>query len=126
MRRGIQNAVVDTILLVVFVPSPVLYFVLPSGGRGAGTFLSVQRSTWATVHDYAGLLFIALLVLHLVLHYRYLRHLDRHLAGSRGTSEGEGIGGSRIAAARGLQLRAAVRSSPNARAPLGPSIIHHA
>ncbi|HIH02795.1 MAG TPA: DUF4405 domain-containing protein [Methanoregulaceae archaeon] len=90
MRRGIQNAVVDTILLVVFVPSLVLYFVLPSGGRGAGTFLSVQRSTWATVHDYAGLLFIALLVLHLVLHYRYLRHLDRHLAGSRGTSEGEG------------------------------------
>ena len=59
----------------------VLFFVLPSGGRGAGTFLSVHRSIWASVHDYAGLLFIALLVLHLVLHYRYLRHLDRHIAG---------------------------------------------
>jgi hypothetical protein len=94
MRRGIQNAVVDTLLLIVFVPSLVsalvLFFVLPSGGRGAGTFLSVQRSTWATVHDYTGLLFIALLVLHLVLHYRYLRHLDWHLAGPRGTSEGKG------------------------------------
>jgi hypothetical protein len=85
MRRGIVNAVVDTAMLIVFVPSLVsalvLYFALPSGGRGGGVFLSVQRSTWSTLHDYTGLLFIALLVLHLVLHYRYLRHLDRHLAG---------------------------------------------
>jgi hypothetical protein len=84
MRRGFANAVVDIALLVVFVPTIVsalaLFFILPSGGRNAGTFLSVPRSTWTTVHDYAGLLFIALLVLHLVLHYRYLRHLDRHLA----------------------------------------------
>jgi hypothetical protein len=80
MRRGFANAVVDIALLVVFVPTLVLFFILPSGGRNAGTFLSVPRSSWTTVHDYAGLLFIALLVLHLVLHYRYLRHLDRHLA----------------------------------------------
>ncbi len=89
MRRGIVNAVVDAALLIVFVPSLVsalvLFFVLPSGGRGAGTFLSVERSVWVTVHNYTGLLFIALLVLHLVLHYRYLRHLDRHLAGPSGT-----------------------------------------
>jgi hypothetical protein len=47
----------------------------------------VQRSTWVTLHDYAGLLFIALLVLHLVLHYRYLRHLNRHIAGSCGAQD---------------------------------------
>jgi hypothetical protein len=92
MRRGTANAVVDTFLLIVFVPSLisalVLFIVLPSGGgRDGGTFLSVQRSTWATVHDYAGLLFIALLVLHLVLHYRYLRHLNRHLAMPSGVQE---------------------------------------
>jgi hypothetical protein len=82
-----MNAVVDVALLVVFVPSLVsalvLFFVLPSGGgRGGAAFLSIPRSTWATLHDYAGLLFIALLVLHLALHYRYLRHLDRHLGRS--------------------------------------------
>jgi hypothetical protein len=92
MRRGSMNAVVDTAMLIVFVPSfvsaLVLFLALPSGGgRGGDTFLSVQRSTWATVHDYAGLLFIALLVLHLVLHYRYLRHLDRHIAWSGGMQE---------------------------------------
>ncbi len=96
MRRGTVNAVVDTSLLVLFVPAAisalVLFFALPSGGGSGGSavFLSVQRSTWLTVHNYTGLLFIALLILHLVLHYRYLRHLDRHLAGSRGTSEGKG------------------------------------
>ncbi len=96
MRRGTVNAIVDTILLVLFVPSLisalVLFFVLPSGGRGGGSavFLSVERSVWVTVHNYTGLLFIVLLIVHLALHYRYLRHLDRHLAGSRGTSEGKG------------------------------------
>ena len=96
IRLGTVNAVVDTLLLVLFVPSLVsalvLFFVLPSGGRGGGlgVLLSVERSTWAAVHDYAGLLFIALMVLHLVLHYRYLRHLDRHLAGPRGTTEEKG------------------------------------
>ena len=96
MRRGTVNAVVDTVLGILFVPSLVsalvLFFVLPSGGRsgGSGVFLSVERSVWATVHNYTGLLFIALLILHLVLHYRYLRHLNRHLPGSRGTSEEKG------------------------------------
>ena len=92
MRAGTANAVVDTALLVVFVPtllsSLVLFFVLPSGGgRGGATFLSVPRWSWETMHDYMGLLFIAVMVLHLVLHYRYLRHLNRHLAGPRETTK---------------------------------------
>jgi hypothetical protein len=94
MRRGTANAVVDIVLGILFVPSLisalVLFFALPSGGRDAGTFLSVQRAVWVTVHNYTGLLFIALLIVHLALHYRYLRHLNRHLAGSRGTTEGKG------------------------------------
>ena len=96
MHRGTMNAVVDLALGILFVPSLVsalvLFFVLPSGGRsgGSGVFLSVGRSVWVTVHNYTGLLFIALLILPLVLHHRYLRHLNRHLAGPRGTSEGKG------------------------------------
>ncbi len=95
MRTGTVNAVVDSLLLVLFVPSLVsalvLFFVLPSGRHGGGpnVFLSVERSTWAAVHDYAGFLFIALVVLHLVLHYRYVRHLDRHLIGGPSGTTGE-------------------------------------
>jgi hypothetical protein len=96
MRRGTMNAIVDTILGILFVPSLisalVLFFVLPSGGQGgeSAVFLSVERSVWVTVHNYTGLLFIAFLIVHLVLHYRYLRHLDRHVAGSsRRPSGGE-------------------------------------
>jgi hypothetical protein len=95
MRRGTVNAVVDAILGILFVPTLVsalvLFFALPSGrgGGGSGDFLSVERSVWVTVHDYTGLLFIALLIVHLVLHHRYLRHLDRHLAGPGGASGGK-------------------------------------
>jgi hypothetical protein len=81
-RQRLREPLLLALIVPSFVSALVLFFVLPSCGHGGGAndFLSVGQSTWAIVHDGAGLLIIALMALHLVLHYPYLRHLDRHLA----------------------------------------------
>ena len=91
MRLVTVNATVDLLALIAFIPTfftgAVLLWVLPSGnggflGRGgfssgANVFLGVNRQIWVNVHDVWSMLFTLLLVLHLVLHWRYFRNIDR-------------------------------------------------
>jgi hypothetical protein len=96
MRRITINALVDIGCLITFIPSLisglVLYLVLPEGGgRGSGwaTYLSIPRNQWVAMHDYTSLLFAALLILHLLLHWKFFRNINRILAGKEndGTEE---------------------------------------
>ena len=82
MKRITINALVDIGCLITFIPSLisglVLYFVLPSGGGpGSGwtTYLSIARNQWVTMHNNSSLLFAALLIIHLVLHWMYFRNI---------------------------------------------------
>jgi preprotein translocase subunit SecG len=91
MRLVTINATVDLLALIVFIPSfitgAVLLWVLPSGdggffGRGglasgANIFLGLHRQTWVNIHDVTSMFFTILLVLHLFLHWRYFRNIDR-------------------------------------------------
>jgi hypothetical protein len=96
MRRITINALVDIGCLITFIPSLisglVLYLVLPEGGgRGSGwaTYLSIPRNQWVTMHNYTSLLFAALLILHLLLHWKFFRNIISILAGKEkgGTEE---------------------------------------
>lgn len=92
MQKRQVNAIVDLALLVAFVivalSSLVLFFVLPSGGLGwrGGTgaaalnvFLGVARSDWVDFHEIAGIVFIALMAVHTLLHIPYFRNIGRCL-----------------------------------------------
>jgi len=86
MKRITINAIVDIGCLITFIPSLVtgliLYLVLPSGGgRGNSwvTYLDIPRSQWVTMHNFTSFAFAALLILHLLLHWIFFRHIDRHL-----------------------------------------------
>lgn len=86
MKRITVNALVDIGCLIAFIPSLVsglvLYLVLPSGGgRGSGweTYLGIARNQWLTMHNNTSLVFTALLIIHLLLHWNFFRHIGRHL-----------------------------------------------
>ncbi|MCX6692330.1 MAG: DUF4405 domain-containing protein [Methanoregula sp.] len=96
MKRITINALVDIGCLITFIPSLisglVLYLVLPEGGgwgSGWATYLSIPRNQWVTMHNYTSLLFAALLILHLLLHGKFFRNINRILAGKEksGTEE---------------------------------------
>jgi hypothetical protein len=86
MKRVTINALIDIGCLVIFIPSLisglVLYLVLPEGGRGSGgaTYLGIARNQWVTMHNYTSLVFAALLIIHLLLHWKFFRHIRRCLS----------------------------------------------
>jgi hypothetical protein len=86
MKRITINALVDIGCLITFVPSLitglVLYLVLPSGGGRGNSYslyLGITRTQWLTMHNYTSLVFAALLIIHLLLHWKFFRHVNKAL-----------------------------------------------
>jgi hypothetical protein len=86
MKRVTINALVDIGCVVAFIPSLitglVLYFYLPSGGgRGTSwaTFMGIPRGQWVLVHDYTSFVFATLLIIHLLLHWRFFKNIGKAL-----------------------------------------------
>jgi hypothetical protein len=86
MKRVTINALVDIGCLITFIPSLitglVLYFFLPSGGGRGGswvTWMGITRYDWVLYHDIASFAFAALLIIHLLLHGKFFRHIGKHL-----------------------------------------------
>jgi hypothetical protein len=86
MKRVTINALVDIGCLITFIPSLitglVLDLFLPSGsGRGGNwaTYLGLTRDQWVTMHNYSSLVFAALLIIHLLLHWKFFRNIRRSL-----------------------------------------------
>jgi Domain of unknown function (DUF4405) len=86
MKHVTINALIDIGCLITFVPSLisglVLYLVLPEGGgRGSGwaTYMGISRNQWITMHDNTSLVFAALLIIHLLLHWKFFRNINKAL-----------------------------------------------
>jgi cytochrome b561 len=92
MRKMTLNAIVDTIaffpFLVTVVTGIIIWLFLLRGSvfRAFGTvlsyqtFLGMERQMWVDVHVYLGLLFTALVAVHLVLHWGYIKNLPQRFA----------------------------------------------
>jgi hypothetical protein len=81
-KRITFNVLVDIGCLITFIPSLVsglvLYFFLPEGsGRGSGwaTYLGIDRNQRVDMHNNTSLVFAALLIIHLFLHWKFFRHI---------------------------------------------------
>lgn len=84
MKRVTINALVDIGCLLTFLPSLVsglvLFLVLPSGlGRGnsLATYLGIARFQWVNMHNLTSFAFAALLIIHLLLHWRFFRNIRK-------------------------------------------------
>jgi len=102
MKRVKFNALVNVVGFAAFVvlagTGLVELFLLPpgTGGRGSGhgpsvTVLGLGRHGWGDIHSVAGLVFLAVIALHLVLHWRWIRCLPRLL---KSPKLGQGISSS--------------------------------
>jgi hypothetical protein len=94
------NAVLNIIILLFFVISAIsgiiIWLILP-GGYGFGlyefksfqdasetlsdNFLGFPRHTWINIHIYSSTIFVILVVLHDILHWRWFRSLPKILRG---------------------------------------------
>ena len=86
MKRITINALVDIGCLVTFILSLatglVIYLFLPEGsGRGGSwaMYLGITRHQWVTLHNYTSFVFVALLIIHLLLHWKFFRHIRKCL-----------------------------------------------
>lgn len=91
MSRNKMNFVIDSVSLLVLlalaVTGIVLKYVLPPGTGGMGRILhggsepgvrvrelwSMTRHDWGDIHFYLSVLFLALMVVHLLMHWRWIK-----------------------------------------------------
>ena len=76
-------------LVVELISGLVLWFAV-SGGQGpllnlrhsGGSFAGIERGVWIDVHDWAGLVLVAVMLLHLALHWRWLVRQTKAIFGA--------------------------------------------
>ena len=63
----------------------VLFIILPSGRRsGWETFLGITKETWVDIHTWVGFIFIAVAIIHLILHWNWIWAMTKKLFTKQG------------------------------------------
>jgi len=102
MKRGTLNFIVDVIsfidLLCLAVTGFIMRYILPPGsaGRGRGfrggrggepvgeqirDLWSMTRHEWGDIHFYLAVLFVVLMVVHIILHWTWIKNYFKSLLG---------------------------------------------
>jgi len=83
------NLIIDIVAFAAFLMSSstgvVLWRVFPTGGRfrgggfltGENIFLGLLHHQWNTLHIYASLIFLALILTHLIFHWAWIKNMPR-------------------------------------------------
>lgn len=84
MKKIKINYFIDILMIFLFLivagSGIVLYFFLPSGERRAGwrSFLGIPRHSFSDIHELAGLLFLFLLLIHIILHLKWIVEMTKN------------------------------------------------
>ena len=75
--------------IIEVVSGFVLWFILPRGGEGfrggrgplvsRTEFLSLERQEWLNLHDWIGIALLAVVVVHVIVHRKWIAHMTRKL-----------------------------------------------
>ncbi len=96
MKRRTLNFIIDLVsfinLLALVFTASIIRYVLPPGTGGLGRglhggsgrenikyFWSLTRHQWGDIHFYLAALFIILMVLHIVLHWKWIKNYLKFL-----------------------------------------------
>jgi len=87
MTKLKTNSVVDILafiaLLVSALTGIILKFVLPRGsGKLGSIFLGILRESWLEIHDISSIAFIVLVLVHLILHWNWIKCIPRFFKGA--------------------------------------------
>ena len=79
------NYLVDFLALVSFAITAlsglVIKFFMPSGIRQGRLqeFLGIQKGIWSEIHDWAGILLIVCVIIHLILHWNWIVCMTKNI-----------------------------------------------
>ncbi len=90
MKRAELNYWIDVLLviclIVVAISGLVLFFAFTSGQPGVGrsvTFMGTHKSDWQPWHNIFGLVMTVLMVLHLIMHFNFMKVMTKNLFKSK-------------------------------------------
>lgn len=84
-KNLIVNIISFIAALISLFSAIIIWQVLPSGqgfmgGRGEiedNLFLGLARHNWMDVHTFSSLIFIGLIIIHLILHWQWIKSLPK-------------------------------------------------
>jgi len=85
MNKNKLNYIIDFLLSVSFivlaVSGLVIFFFLPSGVRQGGfqEFFGIEKNVWTNVHNWSGIIFILLILLHFILHWQWVVRMTKNI-----------------------------------------------
>ena len=76
MKRTKLNFIIDVIVFVGFVvlttTGVLMRYILPPGSGNYSTIWNLDRHGWGGIHFWVSVIFFSILILHLVLHWRWI------------------------------------------------------
>ena len=83
MQKAKINYFVDALMAVTFISTSIagliLFIFIPEGVRQGRyqEFAGILKTDWIAFHNWSGIIFIVAVIIHLTLHWDWIKHMTR-------------------------------------------------